>query len=55
MTIGLYRPALLDTDVDIGAVLSQVQQGTERVSAYGSRKLSKLNRITAPHGGNCWM
>ncbi|XP_034549911.1 uncharacterized protein LOC117820296 [Notolabrus celidotus] len=37
----------LDTDasnVGIGAVLSQVQQGSERVLAYGSRKLSKTEQ-----------
>lgn len=32
------------SDVDIGAVLSQVQQGTERVLAYGSRKLTKTKQ-----------
>ncbi|KAM9328400.1 uncharacterized protein lrguk [Pholidichthys leucotaenia] len=34
---------ILDTDasdIDIGGVLSQIQQGRERVLAYGSRKLS---------------
>ncbi|XP_061754270.1 uncharacterized protein LOC133551511 isoform X2 [Nerophis ophidion] len=38
---------ILDTDasdVGIGAVLSQVQQGVERVLAYGSRKLSKTEQ-----------
>ncbi|XP_036001790.1 uncharacterized protein LOC118565513 [Fundulus heteroclitus] len=38
---------ILDTDasdVGIGAVLSQVQQGRERVLAYGSRKLSKTEQ-----------
>ena len=38
---------LLDTDASdtgIGAVLSQVQQGRERVLAYGSRKLSKTEQ-----------
>jgi len=37
-------PLLLDTDacdVSIGAVLSQVQNGVERVIAYASRSLSK--------------
>lgn len=38
---------ILDTDasdVGIGAVLSQIQQGRERVLAYGSRKLSKTEQ-----------
>nr|XP_061825306.1 uncharacterized protein LOC133612154 [Nerophis lumbriciformis] len=38
---------ILDTDasdVGIGAVLSQFQQGVERVLAYGSRKLSKTEQ-----------
>uniref|UniRef100_A0A1A8C4P7 Reverse transcriptase RNase H-like domain-containing protein n=1 Tax=Nothobranchius kadleci TaxID=1051664 RepID=A0A1A8C4P7_NOTKA len=38
---------LLDTDVSdagIGAVLSQMQQGVERVLAYGSRKLAKTEQ-----------
>ncbi|KAJ8346760.1 hypothetical protein SKAU_G00281610 [Synaphobranchus kaupii] len=38
---------ILDTDasdVGIGAVLSQVQQGSERVLAYGSHKLSKTEQ-----------
>ena len=38
---------ILDTDssaVGIGAVLQQVQQGEERVLAYGSKKLSKQHR-----------
>ena len=38
---------LLDTDASdtgIGAVLSQVQHGRERVLAYGSRKLSKTEQ-----------
>ncbi len=38
---------ILDTDasdVGISAVLSQVQQGAERVLAYGSRKLSKTEQ-----------
>ncbi|CAI5671880.1 unnamed protein product [Oreochromis niloticus] len=37
----------LDTDAsdtDIGAVLSQMQQGVERVLAYGSRKLSRTEQ-----------
>lgn len=41
---------ILDTDtsdVDIGAVLPQVQQGTEQVLAYGSRKLSKTQQNVA--------
>jgi len=40
-------PFLLDTDaydVSIGAVLSQVQDGVERVIAYASRSLSKPER-----------
>jgi len=40
-------PLLLDTDkcdVSIGAVLSQVQEGVERVIAYASRSLSKPER-----------
>jgi len=40
-------PFLLDTnacDVSIGAVLSQVQGGVERVIAYASRSLSKAER-----------
>jgi len=41
------EPFLLDTDacdVSIGAVLSQVQGGVERVIAYASRSLSKSER-----------
>jgi len=40
-------PLVLDTDacdVSIGAVLSQVQNGEERVIAYASRFLSKQER-----------
>jgi len=40
-------PFILDTDagdVSIGAVLSQVQEGEERVIAYASRSLSKQER-----------
>jgi len=40
-------PFVLDTDacdVNIGAVLSQVQEGEERVIAYASRSLSKQER-----------
>jgi len=40
-------PFILDTDaceVGIGAVLSQVQDGKERVIAYASRSLSKQER-----------
>jgi len=40
-------PFILDTDacdVSIGGVLSQVQDGEERVIAYASRSLSKQER-----------
>jgi len=40
-------PFILDTDasdVAIGATLSQVQDGEERVIAYGSRTLTKPER-----------
>jgi len=64
-------PFLMDTDacdVSIGAVLSQVQNGVERVIAYASRSLGKPERnycvtrkellaivCTPVHSGNiCW-
>ena len=40
-------PFILDTDasdVAMGAVLSQVQEGQERVVAYGSKTFSKSER-----------
>jgi len=51
-------PFLLDTDacdVSIGAVLSQVQNGVERVIAYASRSLSKPERnyCVTRKEGNC--
>ena len=41
---GEYQLACDACDVSIGAVLSQVQQGRERVIAYGSRKLNKAEQ-----------
>ena len=46
---------ILDTDasgVAIGAVLSQVQTGTEKVIAYFSRALRRAERNIVPHGVN---
>ena len=43
----LTKPFILDTDAcdrGIGAVLSQMHDGQERVVAYGSRALSKSER-----------
>ena len=47
---------ILDTDWSaincaIGGVLSQVQDGNERVIAYGAKKLTKCQRNYAPHKG----
>ena len=43
----MYEPFILDTDVSdkgLGAVLSKVQRGNERVIAYPTRALSKAER-----------
>ena len=43
---------LLDThasDVATGAVLSQIQNGKERVIAYASHKLNKHERLSLIH------
>ena len=49
---------ILDTDASdetIGAVLSQVQLGREKVIAFGSQSLGKSEReIIVQQTGNCW-
>ena len=51
------RPFILDTDasaVGIGAVLSQINTGQERVVAYGSRMLRKAKRQYVSPGESSW-
>lgn len=53
-----WESFLLDTDasnVGIGAFLSQVHNGEERVIAYYSRTLSNPNAITTQQGVNFWL
>ena len=48
---------VLDTDVSgtaIGAMLSQVQEGEERVLSYGSRCLSSMERNYCTTRRSCW-
>ena len=50
-------PFILDSDASdsgLGAVLSQVQCGKERVIAYTARALSKAKGTIVPPGRNCW-
>jgi hypothetical protein len=47
---------ILDTDASgdgVGGVLSQIQEGRERVIAYASRKLSKSEESMMSHVENC--
>lgn len=53
---GAQEPFILDTDWSqeanaIGGVLSQVQEGKERVIQYGSKKLAKSQKSYAPTKG----
>ena len=48
---------ILDKDASnfgLGGVLSQIQDGVERVVAYCSRTLCPLNDVTAPPNEKCW-
>ena len=50
-------PFILDSDASdsgLGAVLSQVQCGKERVIAYAARHYQRLKGTIALHGRNCW-
>jgi hypothetical protein len=54
-----HSPFILDTDWScdnqaIGAVLSQKQEGEERVIAYGAQKLNKSRANYAPCKGEMW-
>lgn len=46
---------ILDIDVSyvVAAVLTQVQKGRECVLTYGSSKMSKTDKTTAPQDENC--
>jgi hypothetical protein len=48
---------ILDTDasnIGIGGILQQVQDGKEQVIAYASKKLDKSQQRYSVTGGNCW-
>ena len=53
------EPFVLDTDWSkdhqtIGAILSQRQEGFERVIAYGAKKLEKSKHNYSAHKGELW-